>query len=89
MEGLRSHIFLEWQNDAVLLVLVKLLLSSVHFEKAADINGLVSKQVEINYSLCNLILNFMIIGVCLIFHEQTWIPPMSPQILLVLESTYG
>lgn len=89
MEDLRPHIFLEWQNDAVLLVLVNLLPSSVRFEKAADINGPVSKQVEINYSLCNLILNFMIIGVCLLFHEQTWIPPFSPQILLVVEGSYG
>lgn len=41
-------------------------------------NGLVSKQAEINDSLCKLILNFMIIRVCLIFHEKTWIPSPLP-----------
>lgn len=69
--------------------MVNLLISSVCFEKAVGINRPDPKQGEINYSLCNRILNFMavIIGVGLIFHEQAWIFPSS-QILLVLESDY-
>ncbi|XP_036269734.1 connector enhancer of kinase suppressor of ras 3 isoform X1 [Pipistrellus kuhlii] len=49
-EGLRPCVFLEWQDYAALLGVVHLLLSSVRFEKAGDMNGPVSKQVEVNYS---------------------------------------
>lgn len=87
--GIGPCVFLEWQDYAALSGVGHLLLSSVRFEKAGDINGPVSKQVEVNYSLCNLTLHFMIIGVCLVFHEQTWIISPPPQILLVLESPYS